>query len=418
VHAPALPSPRCSRGVVLLILLLALGLRLGWGLTRPVDADAINALPDQREYLALANALNQDGRLAMADPRFNDLVYAFRMPGYPAFGAMLGADVRLIRVGQAIADVSTVLATLWLARRWLGPVPSYLAALFVALDPIYIYFSGLILSETLFASMLTWGIACLVHGAPFSARATRGRHALWVLGTVLLLASIYVRPSALPLPVLVVGVALAHAFRSAGFKAGRRMPTLTITLLATFAVLVPWALRNNAVLGTPLFTTTNDGFTLYDGLNPDADGSSDQSWVERLPLLTNLSESQRSAYLKARALEWAQAHPVRVMRLAVAKVGRTWSTVPLSAEYGSRRHYVIGAACHAVPMMLLALLGLFNRAMPRRARLLLVTPALLITLTHALSVGSLRYRMPVHTQLAVLAGMAVAMRWQDPERAR
>jgi 4-amino-4-deoxy-L-arabinose transferase-like glycosyltransferase len=391
------------------VLLLAFALRLGWSVTRPSDDASIAQLPDQREYLDLGRSLLSSGTLAMGDARFNDVVRAFRMPGYPAFIAACGGHVTVVRVVQAVLDTSTVLAVIWLARRWLSMRLAILAGLAITLDPLHVYFSGLILSETTFAVLLTWGMACLVHGASPVALASRRPHVTWIVGVILLIASIYIRPSAIAFPLVLAFFAMLAEARSPEFLPGRRLPVLGIVALVTFLALLPWAMRNRGLLGRPIFTTTNDGFTLYDGLNPDATGASDQSWVDQWPLLPNLSEVQRSDYLKGKAIAFAREHPGRVLAMVPAKLARTWSPWPLSREFGSTRNVVI-SMLHAVPLFVLALVGMWNLSLRRTARLFLLVPAIAITIMHGLTVGSLRYRMPADATLAVLAVAAFSRR--------
>ena len=400
---------RRPRFILAMILIVALVLRLGWSLARPTDDASIARLPDQREYLGLGRTLLKSGSLAMGDARFNDVVRAFRMPGYPAFIAACGGRVTVVRCGQSVIDSATVLAVFCLARRWLSPRLALLAALAIAIDPLHIYFSSLLLSETVFAALLAWGMTCLARGGSPVARASRGAHAIWIVGVVLLLASIYVRPSAIAFPLALVFLMMLAEARSPEFVAARRLPVLGLVALATALALLPWAMRNRALLGHPIFTTTNDGFTLCDGLNPDATGTSDQSWVTQRPLLPNLSEVQRSDYLRGKAFAYAREHPGRVIAIIPAKLARTWSPWPLSAEYGTWRNRMISAV-HAVPLFALAILGVFNATLRRTARLFLLAPAIAITLMHGLTVGSLRYRMPADATLSVLAAAAFAGR--------
>ncbi len=394
--------------IVALILLLALAARLGWALTRPTAESTLTNLPDQVEYLSLARSLLRGDGLSMVDARFNDTVQAFRMPGYPVFGAVFRADVRTMRIAQSLIDASTILATIWLARRWLSPALSYMAGAFVAADPIQIYFSSLILSETTFTALLTWGIACLAHGRSPMARGRGG--ALWWTGVALLILSIYIRPSAFVWPLLIVGAAVIHEHGTAAFKPARRLPTLTLVALLTTLALLPWAIRNRTLLGRWVFTTTNDGVTLYDAWSRDADGQSDQSTLFRLPLLTGLNEVQRSDYLRSLAWQSARDHPLKLIQRIPSNLGRLWAPFPLSAEFGSKRLYVIGAACHSIPLFLLAFIGLIRADLARGAKLFLITPALIVSVMHGSTIGSLRYRMPVHPELAVLAAAAMMRR--------
>lgn len=403
---------RCARPIVLGIVLLALALRLAWGLSRSADPATLAGLPDQFEYLSLGRSLLDSGTLQFVDPRFGDTVYAFRTPGYPLFVAACGAKLSVIRIAQSIVDAATVLAAIWLARRWLSPRASYLAGLFVALDPLFIYFSGLVLSETLFAALLTWGVACLAHGAsPMSAGVAR-RKIIWWAGILALIASAYVRPSAIVLPAACAAAAIFVEAASASFvPARRRVPAVTIVALLTLVALLPWAGRNRALLGRWIFATTNDGFTLYDGWNRQADGSSNLASLAELPLLANLSEVQRSDYLRRLAIDSLDADRWRQLKLVPTRLGRLWSPVPLSAEYGTRRN-TVAAAAHAVPLFALALLGVFwGRAISRRGKLFLLVPAIVTTIVFGLTVASLRYRMPVQPALAVLAASALPARF-------
>jgi uncharacterized membrane protein len=110
-----------------------------------------------------------------------------------------------------------------------------------------------------------------------------------------------------------------------------------------------------------------------------------------------------------------------VAELAVIKVGRTWSPIPLSADYSGLKYTLVGLL-YSLPFDLLVIAGLLvnvrNGGLPKAAKVLLVTPAIYFTLVHALSVGSLRYRIPAEPPMAILAagGAAVAARHLLPGR--
>jgi len=104
---------------LIVLLAVALALRLGWALSRPVNEATIRALPDQREYLELGRNLLAGRGLVMHDERLDTDVHAFRTPGYPLWIAACGGSVRAVRAVQALLDTSTVLAVFILARRWL-----------------------------------------------------------------------------------------------------------------------------------------------------------------------------------------------------------------------------------------------------------------------------------------------------------
>jgi hypothetical protein len=263
------------------------------------------------------------------------------------------------------------------------------AALLVAINPYLIYFSGLILSETLFIAMLAWGMLLLL--SPVC------RKMFWISGAAVLAMSIYVRPSALLLPVIL-------AFGSARAAAERVNRALLAGVL-TVAVLVPWGWRNSqpSVLGHWVWTTTNEGITAYDGWNPTASGGSNQAFLRNMPELTGMGEIQRSHYLAARAGEFVMSHPLRAVDLAMVKLGRLWSPMPLSEQYSSSAYRAVGLL-YCVPFDLLVLAGLIRGKLTRAAKVFLLLPAIYLTVVHMASVGSLRYLLPAIGPMGVLAG--------------
>jgi 4-amino-4-deoxy-L-arabinose transferase-like glycosyltransferase len=303
--------------------------------------------------------------------------------------------VRAIRVAHALIDASTVLATYVLARRWLSVNKSILAAGVIAVNPYLVYFSALVLSETLFTALLVWGMALLVRGQ---------RAWTWWAGAVLLALSVPVRPSAILLPVaLAVSATVVNRGRGGPYN-WRWSPPVGATILIVIAVfLLPWAYRNSRVLGRWIWTTTNTGITLYDGFNPDARGGSDQRFVQTMPQLRTMNEVERSEYLRERAIQYIRRHPARAAMLAAAKIIRTWSPIPLSDEYGGKRTYVAAALAYMIPFMLMILYGLWFGSPPTSAKVYLLIPAIYFTVAHAISVGSLRYRIPADVPMAVIA---------------
>ena len=408
VFMPNPPQGAPSRRWLIGLLLVALLVRLGWALHLPASDASLAALPDQAEYLALGRNLLNGRGLQFVDIRFGEggLVKAYRTPGYPAFVAACGGRLTVVRLAQAVLDTSTVLAAVLLAGRWLRPAFSLLAGAAVAANPFLVYFSGLILSETLFISMLVWGMVLLVR-----TRGTVG----WLGGGLLLALSILVRPSGLGLP-LVLGISSVFVIapRAPVPRRGWPLPAGATLLLMTVLVLLPWAVRNKLAVGAWVWTTTNAGITLYDGFNPEADGASDQSFTRYLPQLNAMNEVQRSAYLSDLAKSYMASHRVATLKLGAFKVLRTWSPVPLSESFGGRWGYVAVAGCYAVPLFALTLVGVLASPAGRAGVAFLLLPAIYFTVVHALSVGSLRYRIPAEVPMAVVA--AGAVQWISERR--
>jgi 4-amino-4-deoxy-L-arabinose transferase-like glycosyltransferase len=386
-------AERATRWTLAAILAIALTIRLAWVLTRPVEYAFADPLPDQQEYLDLGRSL-RGGELSFSDPRFSQRVHAYRTPGYPILIALCNGDIATTRIAQAIIDTSTVLAAWLIARRWLTERASLFAALLVAFNPYLIYFTGLLLTETLYTSMLAWGMALLI------ARPVRA----WLAGGAVLALSILVRPGTIALP-LILGVIEPFANRRAQPPYLRRwpLPVGTTMLILTILALLPWGYRNHRVVGQWVWTSTNGGITAYDGFNPNATGASDQSFIESMPHVRRMTETDRDGYFRAEAEQFRRENPRRSLELALIKIGRTWSPRPLSDQF-SRPIYIAAAMGYSVPFYVLTLMGLLRANQPpRAAKFLLIAPAVYLTLAAAASVGSLRYRIPAEVPMAVLA---------------
>ena len=393
---------------LLLILLLALSLRLTWAFVQPATDAAIDALPDQREYLSLGRNLLQHHALRFDDPRFHQTIYAYRLPGYPLFVAACGGSVRVVRVVQSLVDTSTVLAVYAIARRMgLPRSAAEIAAAMVAVNPFMIYFSGSVLTETLFTASVTWGVWGLCPNTGLAASAGGGeavasrcplkRPARYWFSLFTILATL-LRPTAVILfPAVALGVPGPILTRL------KRAATALVLIAITLA---PWSIRNHARLGHWIFTSTNDGVTLYDGFNPAATGASDQRFFDQMPAELSMSEYDRSRSLRRRAVDWAIRNPGTAVTLAGRKILRGWSPVPLSQDF-SRPFYRIVAAGYAVPFDMAVLIGLYFGRLKRSQKWLLVLPALGVTLAQVLSVGSIRYRIPAEPPMAVIAAVGL-----------
>ena len=385
---------RGSHLILIGILLAGLILRLGWGFSRGTDEQSLAALPDQMEYLQCAREWMAGHDWRFNDPRFDQWIYGSRTPGYPLFLTGCGASVRVARGVQSLADISTALAAYLIAWRLRQGRWALLAAALVALNPFLIYFTALMLTETLFTAILAWSTYLLLQ------RRLLG-------GIVLLAVGVLVRPSGLLLPAIMAGAAAWSTGRPMWRVAG----WAAVGAMATVLVLLPWAMRNQRVLGQWIWTTTNGGITAWDGLQPGATGASDQRFVKSMPELRMMGELERDKYFRGLVRQSIGSDPGRVVLLGVRKILRTWSPVPLSETFG-RAAYVVAGAGYAIPVLILAVTGFFmglraSLAM-RRQMVVLLLPLLLLTVVHALSVGSLRYRMPLEPLLAVAAAVGAS----------
>ena len=228
-----------------------------------------------------------------------------------------------------------------------------------------------------------------------------------------------------------------------GQTAIRRRWTLPLVMLVGLVVtMTPWWLRNYQLSGHFVATTLQAGESLYDGLNPEADGSSDLPTVNvfkqqlRDELRADVITDERPAderhagerptdnnaamsiaaiveleYRTDRALgraaiDWASQHPGRVVQLAAVKLLRIWNVWPNEPRF-RRLPVLLVVTVSYVPVLLAACFGVWKYSRHGWPYVLCWLPAVYFTALHVVFVSSIRYRDPAMLALIVLAAGVV-----------
>ncbi len=326
--------------------------------------------------------------------------HALRTPGYPLFlaacRAVFGASLPAVRIVQAVLGalgvwaVYRLVGATVLGKRASGWTTPLVAATWVAVDPYVVAMSALVLSEALFVPLMVlglWGLAVLWirEGEPVARLPV-----VVALGTgVAMGGAILARPSW----ALFVPAVLAAWVIGAGRGArGAAWRWALVVALATAATLAPWWARNARVVGRFVPTALWVGASLYDGINPKANGASDMGFVDG-PDVRSLGESEQDAVFRDRSLSFAREHPGRVLGLAVVKLGRFWSPWP-NADTLRSPGVAVGSALVTLPAYALLAVGAWDRRRDARALVLLGGPLAYFCLLHLVFVSSIRYRIP------------------------
>jgi hypothetical protein len=178
--------------------------------------------------------------------------------------------------------------------------------------------------------------------------------------------------------------------------------------LAFLLTLCPWALRNRAVMGKVMFSSTNDGVTLLgsvlaakqhrgDWLNPEF-VAPEYARVRQMPDPIERDHAETRLAIA----ELKKISPVTLVEVAVKRVFRLW--VPLNRIVNDQVGFKANVAVNLFyfPAMLLAALGLW-RARHEPAIVPLWTTCLYLTLLAAVSWGGTRFRYGVEPFLAIFA---------------
>lgn len=402
-----------NRKHALIVLSAALAARLIYAFLAPASVSY-----DSAEYLKIAGNLLSAGSYSMdgAVPAIQ------RAPGYPFFIALTGlfsGGIKLpfLLACQALLDSVSAVYVLALGAAFLPPAWALGAGLFYALHPVFIGFSGMALSETLF--MHFW--------LAFMNLSLRGQKdggtARWAAAGALLALAALTRPAHM---FYLLPAALLLALSAPGVKAAAAR-------LAAFAgafllCLAPWTVRNYKVTGAFLPVCTGGALALWIGSVP---GTAYPDELLRTRTMEYLKTLEGEAELSAIAKEnWRRQGPAIVADLP-RRLVKFWVTSHSSVflmekpnrAYAAEGRY--GALAFKAALLLLqaatlalALAGLLAlRRRPLDAAFLLM-PALFAS-AHILSDwGPSRYHISALPPLGVLALYALSRRGGKKEPAR
>jgi 4-amino-4-deoxy-L-arabinose transferase-like glycosyltransferase len=220
---------------ILLIALVAFGLRSAFAFRVPAFVTK-----DSLEYVEPALSLVDGGPFSLAQRR---------TPIYPAVMAgsvaLFGRDVLAITFAQHLLGVGTAIFTYGIGRLTFGRAAGLLAGLAAALSSPLLIYEHYLITESVFTFFLTLSMLLLVAGL------RRERMVYFALGGLALGLAALTRP---------VGQAVLVALPLAALVVFRRWrPSIVACVLAggCFALLVvPWAIRNQVVYGTPAAAST------------------------------------------------------------------------------------------------------------------------------------------------------------------
>ncbi len=374
---------------------------------------------------------------------------AFWPPGYPLALAPLyklfGADIRVAKAFNAVAGALTVLPVFVLGwglaggdskqqtangrrggkrqtanSKTLGAqaraeITGLLAAALFAVSPALIFWTASLFSESLF----TLGVASTLAVA-WWAGERRSLVAYFAAGIVVA-ATTFVRSQGM-LMIVPVAVLLLAPLREASSSralgsAPRSVARVAMPVLAAILLLVvPWAVRNQGVMGRPYLINDNLGYNLRLAHGPYSKGTSvaPQDLWDDAP---GISFKQREILFddegRSRALTYAREHPGREVQLAFRRIGYLlqsdaeasvqWSESLGATPIGSARAlFILLGDVWYYPMMILAAISLV--AVARTSMWWALWSALAIWgALHLVFAGEPRYHVPLLPAVVALA---------------
>jgi len=251
---------------------------------------------------------------------------SFRAPGLPFLLAALYRvsyeNYELVYLALVIIGALTCVFTYCAALELLTEGWARAAGLLAAVYLPHVYFSSIFMSEVLFALCVALGLWLLLLYLRTSA--------VWLL----VAAGLCMGYAALSRPIgVLLPVFLAPALiRQAWPDLGRLIGNTALFALATFAVILPWSLRNYEVHHRFVLIATNGGSTFY-GANNDItlhDPQYKGYWTAtnylpgRKEIEATPDEYSHDQMEWKLGKEWVFSHLADMPLLTVYKIGRFW----------------------------------------------------------------------------------------------
>ncbi|MBL9124079.1 MAG: glycosyltransferase family 39 protein [Planctomycetaceae bacterium] len=389
-------------------------------------ADALEQDPDA--YRAMAEEWIGSGGLTI-----HGVPSAYRPPLYPLllglWGTVFGLGPAAIGALQFLLGMGTVALVLRIGRHWERAIggnaqPAHdepatgnpsagtrstgnlalVAGLLVAIDPILLYQSTQVMTETLATLLGVAGLWALGQAAQQQSRA-----ASLGAGVLLALATLC-RPT-----FLLWGLVSALTLGAVARPPARRWSLAIACTLGLAAGLAPWGIRNLVQLGRPVVTTTHGGFTLLLANNSDyyehlRRGEWGKVWTSQAlvarwhnEVAAHGADTELARDRLAYQLAWSEIRqqPLLFAYACAVRCGRLWGVVPHRVNPAERtlrgvlRWSVgVGYTCqHLLAIAGLALLA--RRGLGRGPWLWALLLVLSFTAAHLAYWTDLRMRAPL-----------------------
>jgi 4-amino-4-deoxy-L-arabinose transferase-like glycosyltransferase len=334
---------------------------------------------------------------------------AFWAPGFSfalaPFYKLFGADAAVAKAFNAVAGALTVVPVFFIGRRLRGDACGLLAAALFATTPALVFWTASLFSEPLFTLGAATTLALAMH-------AGERRSVVWCFVTgVALIATAFVRSQGL---LLVVPVAVLLV-RSRDWRIALRGIVPVAAAIALFVL--PWAVRNQVVMGEPYLINDNLGYNLRLAHAPYSTGTSvppQDLWDEQPGISFKERELLFDDLGRERALDYALGHPERELELAVKRVAYLLesdaaASIDWSESLGRtplprwRDAYVLVGDIYWYALLALAAASLvLLRPRTREWWALWSTITVWVAL-HTVFAGEPRYHVPIVPVIAVLA---------------
>lgn len=356
--------------------------------------------PDEKRYWEEALNISNHWSFLHANMYANDMPLTAIIVGI--FQKVTHADILGAKILVAFVSACTIY---FIGKMTYAIYPSkislWLAGAIAAFYPFFIYYSSLILSETFFLFFVCFFFWCLQEE---SIQKT-------ILSGVAAGFAHLTRPTILFfLPVILIW---KYFLKKYSFKR-------LLLFLSIFCILiVPWVIRNYIVFGEILISSSTSGHALWEGNNPwnKTGGVAEANWGYLKNMPQGMSELEQIKWKRNQAVKYITTHPANFIRLAFKKFFRFWHIWP-NVEGFNRGIYRWVAFASFGPLLLLTLLSLWGLKKQWRSTIIIWLFFAYYTALHMITIGSIRYRLPLEPLMIVLTSAFLAKSYDTLKSSR
>lgn len=341
---------------------------------------------EEAQSLLAGNGLQFDGRYGHDMPLTAILIAGVL---YLSGGSLLAVKVFFAVISTMTIYVIARLAYVLSEEN----TAALIAGVGAAIYPFFIFYSSLLLSETIFIFFLMLYFLSILK----SDQAPRTQGFLAGLSHLTRPTLVYF------LPVIWVWQMVFRRIKIRQLAAG---------IVVFLIVLSPWVVRNYYQFDTFVLNTVSSGHVLWEGNNPwnttggvSGTFSDQDSWLDGIP--NGLTELEEDEWKKHQAFKFIKENPKRFLENGVKKGMRFWSLWPNAPEY-QHWHYKVVSILSFGSVLVLSVLGCILLTKIRREVGLIVLFVCYMTALQVVILGSIRYRLPLEPLMIVIGSVYLA----------
>ncbi|MFC1809730.1 ArnT family glycosyltransferase [Candidatus Omnitrophota bacterium] len=326
-------------------------------------------------------------------------------PGYPIFLALIyflfGTGFGAVQIIQALLSALLCIIIFDIAREIFDDATAWLAGIISAGYPFFIYWSGMLISETLF---IVFYVAAFNFILKYSLHKKQSMN---ILGAICLAIAALIRPVALP---FIGFVMLGYIFTMKTKWQKSLLNTLVFVIIFS-AVMAPWIVRNYILFNRIVPGTTQSGLMLLNGMNSKIIKNPTNvntviyteldEYKNELRLLHNESElNQKAADLAIKYYKDLIIHqPKLLFKIILNKFLELWDIIPKNK---SRAVKIVSALSFGI-LMPFACVGLYFGIRKRRSMFFILAAFLNTCILGVIFVPTIRYRFPLEPFYVIVA---------------